>query len=180
MSYSKKLEEFILHLKGGVFFLSPREKIFLRFLEELGVPESIVRTGIEECYRAVNPMKRSKHPLFLCFRSIMEAYENHLRLEAQKIDIDWRKRFRKKLGLVKDLIKTSVKEPESEEEAQKILKEIETRIVRDLWKRLSKEEKKRIKEKYKDLEKNKEIYGELIKAEVKKIFGVPDLSLYTD
>jgi len=52
--------------------------------------------------------------------------------------------------------------------------------VRKLWRRLKKEERERIKEKYKEFEKNREIYGELIKAEVKRIFGVPDLSLYID
>ena len=110
----------------------------------------------------------------------MEAYENHLRIEAQKIDIDWERRFWKKIELVKDLVKTKVKRPKSEEEAQRILKEIETRIVRDLWRKMKKEEKDRIKEKYREFEGNREIYGELVKAEVKKTFRIPDLSLYVD
>ena len=180
MSYSKNLEEFVLRLKGGVFFLSPREKLFLKFLEEMGVPEGVVRRGIEECYRSLNPLKRSKYPLFLCFRKVMEVYENHLRLEAQRVEIDWERRFREKLDLVKGLIKTGIKKPRSEEEAQRILKEIETRIVRNLWRRMKEEERERIKEKYREFEGNREIYGELIKAEVKKLFGIPDLSLYVD
>ena len=180
MSYSRGLEEFILRLKGGVFFLSPRERLFLRFLEEMGVPESVVRRGIEECYGALNPLRRSRYPLFLCFRKVMEVYENHLRLEAQRMEIDWERRFWKKLELVKDLLKAEVRRPRSEEEAQRILKELETRIVRDLWRRMGKEERERIKEKFRDFEGNREIYGELIKAEVKKLFGIPDLSLYVD
>lgn len=179
MSYSRTLEEFVLRMKGGVFFLSPRERLFLRFLEEIGIPESVVRRGIEECYGTLTPLRRSKHPLFLCFKRIMEVYEDHLRLEAQRIEIDWESRFWRKVNLVRDMLK-EVRRPRSEEEAQKILKEIEARILRDLWKRMEKEERKRIKDKYKDFEDNREIYGELIKAEVKKLFGVPDLSLYVD
>ena len=180
MSYSKDLEDFILRLKGGVFFLSPREKLFLKFLDEMGIPESVVKRGIEECYRSINPLKRSKYPLFLCFKNVMETYENHLRLEAQRAEIDWERRFWEKLELVKGMVKAKVERPASEEEAQRILKEIETRIVRNLWRKLDREEREKIKEKYKEFKDNKEIYRELVKAEVKKIFGVPDLSLYID
>ncbi len=180
MSYSKKLEEFVLSVKGGVFFLSPREKLFLKMLDEMGIPEEVVREGVEECYRSINPKRRSKHPLFLCFNSIMERYENHLRLEAQKIELDWKGRFKKKLGLVKHLIETHVQEPTSEEEAERILRDIETSILRKLWKKLSPEERERIMSKFEEFKENREIFGELIKNEVRRTFGVPRLSLYVD
>ncbi len=180
MSYSKKLERFVLELKGGVFFLSPRERIFLSFLEEMGIPEHVVREGIENCYRAVNPRRRSKRPLFLCMGEIMEAYERFLRLEAQRLEIDWRRRFREKVELVKDLLKGEVGEPKSEEDAQRILKEIERQIVRALWSKMDPQQRRRIREKFKDFESRRDIYGELIKAEVKRLYNLPDLSLYVD
>jgi len=180
MSYSKSLEDLVLRLKGGVFFLSPREKFFLRLLEDMGVPESVVRRGVEECYTSVNPLRRSRYPLFLCFKRVMEVYEEYLREAAQRIEIDWERRFWEKLKLVKDMVKGEVKRPRSEEEAQEVLKSIETQIVRELWRKMGREERERIREKYKDFKGNRYVYGELIKAEVKKIFGVPDLSLYID
>lgn len=180
MSYSKGLEDFILQLKGEVFFLSPREKIFLKHLEEMGIPERVVREGIEECYTAINPKRRGKRPLFLCFKTIMEKYENYLRFQAQKLEIDWKERFRKKIEKVRDMIRGEIREPRSEEEAQEILKDIENRILRNLWRRLPREEKEEIREKFKEFKENRWLFGELIKSELKKRFGIPDLSLYID
>jgi len=180
MRYGKSLEDFILSLKGGVFFLSPREKLFLAFLDEMGLPEDVLREGVEDCYRAVDPRKRSRYPLFLCMRPIMEAYERFLRLEAQKGGLDWKRRFQKKLALAKKYLKTGAVEPASEEEAHKLLKELERRIVRKLWRSMDEEEKRRIKEKYREFERNRSLYSELIKEEVKRIHGVPNLSLYVD
>ncbi|EDP74627.1 hypothetical protein [Hydrogenivirga sp. 128-5-R1-1] len=180
MSYSKSLEDFVLRLKGGVFFLSPRERLFLKLLEDMGVPEHVAREGIERCYTALNPRRRSKHPLFMCFRNVMEAYENHLRLEAQRVEIDWKKRFEEKVRGVKKFVNLSVKDPESEKEAQEILKKVETELFRELWKQLSKEEKREIKEKFKEFRDNKAVFGELVKRELQKRFGVPTLSLYVD
>lgn len=180
MSYSMALEEFILKLKGGVFFLSPREKLFLNFLEELGIPESIVKEGIERCYTALNPRRRSKHPVFLCYRSIMDVYENFLRIEAQKVRIDWEHRFEEKVKKVKELVNFEIKKPESEEDAQKVLKEIESRIMKELWKQLSKEERDSIGRKYREFRDNKEVFAELVKRELQKKFKIPPLSLYVD
>ncbi len=178
MSYSKRLENFILELKGGVFFLSPREKMFLDFLEEMEIPESVVREGIEKCYTALSPKRRSKHPVFLCFKSIMEVYENFQRLSAQKVEIDWRRRFKEKIKLVSHMIDGEVCEPDSEESAHRILKELERSIVSKLWKKMSKEERERIMKKYAEFKNNKEIFRELVKREVQKFYGIPDLSLY--
>ncbi len=180
MSYSKRLESFILEMKGGVFFLSPRERMFLDYLEEMGVPEEVVREGIARCYTSLNPRRRSKYPLFLCFKTVMEEYENYLRLEAQKVSIDWRRRFEKKISLVRDYLEKDVPVPENEESAQEILKEIEREIVRRLWRSMDREERKRIKEKYREFENRRDIYGELIKREVQRIYGIPNLSLYVD
>ncbi len=180
MSYSEELEGFILRMKGEVLFLSPREKLFLKFLSEMGVPESVVREGVERCYTAINPRRRPRRPLFLCFREIMDAYERFVRISAQRAEIDWRRRFREKLNLVRDLLRGEVEEPHTEEEAQKVLKQLEAKIVRSLWRRMSPEERERILKKYSDFRGNREIYSELIRSEVKKIYGLPDLSLYVD
>ncbi|WP_457601284.1 hypothetical protein [Hydrogenivirga sp.] len=180
MGYSRSIEDLVLRLKGGVFFLSPRERLFLKVLEEMGIPEQVVKEGIERCYTALNPRRRSKHPLFLCYRSVMEVYENFMRLQAQRVEIDWRERFRRKLAPVRDLIEGDIREPGSEEEAQGILKDIENRLVRRLWRELSPEDKRRIKEKYREFKENRELFSELIKREIQSMFGIPPLSLYVD
>ena len=180
MSYSSALEDFILSLKGGVFFLSPRERLFLNFLQDMGVPERVVRSAVERCYTAIPPEKRSKYPLFLCMNRVMEEYENFLRLEAQKLRLDWRERFNEKVSYVAKFIKVKVKEPESEEEAQRILLELENSLLRELWRSMSREERERIREKFKEFKDNRELFGELIKREVQKKFCLPRLSLYVD
>ncbi len=180
MSYSGSLEEFILKLKGEVFFLSPREKMFLKLLSEMGVPEEAVREGVERCYTAVDPRRRAKRPLFLCFREIMESYEIHMRRELQRKGIDWRRRFWEKVRLAGSFAGSEVREPSSEEEAQRILREIEARMVRSFWRRMDPSRRKRILQKFRDFRGNREIYRELIGAEVKRIHNLPDLSLYVD
>ncbi len=180
MTYSKRLEDFILRLKGGVFFLSPREKLFLKLLEDMGIPEHVAREGIERCYSSLNPRRRSKHPLFLCFRRVMEVYENFLRIEAYRGEIDWKGRFWKKVSSVRELISGEIEEPESEERAQEILMEIESKVMRELWRKLSGEEKRKIREKFRDFKDNEEVFRELVKRELQRRFGIPTLSLYVD
>ena len=180
MSYSEKLKELILSMKGEVFFLSPRELAFLDLLEDMGIPESIVEEGIKECYRSINPYRRSKHPVFMCLKTIMSVYENYMRLEAQKMRLDWKKRFYKKLELVKEFIKERVEEPRSEEEAEMLLRRIEDSILRALWKDIPKSERAKMVSKYEEFKENEEIYRELIKSEVRRFFGLPRLSLYID
>jgi len=180
MNYSRGLEEFILKLKGEVFFLSPREKAFLKLLSEMGIPEKAVREGIERCYTAVDPRRRAKRPVFLCFREIMESHETLMRIELQKRGIDWRHRFWQKIRLVESFAGDEVREPSSEEEAQKILKKIEARMVQSFWERMDPSQRKRILFKFRDFKDNREIFRELIGAEVKRIYSLPDLSLYVD
>ena len=52
--------------------------------------------------------------------------------------------------------------------------------MRKIWKSMDEKEKRRIKEKYREFERNRSLYSELIKEEVKRIHGVPNLSLYVD
>ncbi len=180
MSYSKKLETLILELKGGDFFLSPRDREFLKALEEMGVPEEVAFEGVRRCLESVAPKKRSKTPLFLCFSAVMEAFENWRRLKAYEEHWSWRDRFRKKIELVKGLIRKLPPEPRTEEEARRILSDLEKRILRNLWRRLPEEERKRILKKYSKFKENKDLYRELVKEELRKRFGLPNLSLYVD
>ncbi len=180
MSYTERLENFIIKLKGEDFFLSPRERIFLELLAEMGIPEDIVKEGIEKYYTALNPRKRSVKPVFLSFKEIMTSYERYIRLNAQIQKIDWRARFYRKLELVKELISIKVNPPSSEEEAWKTLKSVEEKILRLFWNKLTEEEKKEIINKYKEFKKNREIFREFIKSEIRKKFKIPNLSLYVD
>ncbi len=180
MRYSEKLSELVLSLKGGVFFLSPRERAFLDMLEDMGIPLRVVIEGIRDCYVALPPGRRSKYPLFMCFKYVMKRYEDFLRIEAQKLELNWRDRFLKKLSLVKNLVTEEVPAPKSEEEAERTLRDIEAKILKGLWRKLSPQEKERIREKYKDFKDNQEIFGELIKSELRRIYGIPHLSIYVD
>jgi len=180
MSYSAELREFIVSLRGGPFFLSPREKIFLDLLEDMGIPEEVVKEGIELCLGAVEPRKRSKYPLFLCMSKILDLYESYRRHMTLKDPFDWRERFNYKINLIKDFLEEDPPVPQSEEEAERILSEIESAIIKDLWNKLDKEEKERILSSVKQFRKEDDIYKELIKREIRRIYGIPTLSLYID
>ena len=180
MKYSKKLERLILSLKGGGFFLSPRDREFLRLLEEEGIPEEVVEEGIRRCLNAFNPTKRDKIPLSLCYGVVKETYENWRRIRAYREGPDWRERFRRKLEAVKDFIRKVPTTPGTEEEARRILREVEDRIMRNLWRRIPEEERRRIREKYERYREDMELYRELVKREIRKRFNLPDLSLYVD
>ncbi len=172
-----KLEEEILRLKGGVFFLSPREKRFLDMISEMGIPNDVVLTGVKECLRSLEPKRRSKYPIFMCYKKIMEMYDQQVRREAQ-VQPYWEERFKEKIDLVKELVKHPLPKPKTPEEAEEILRSLERDILSIAWKKLSAQEKRNIKEKFKDYEENKDLYAELIKEELRRRFGIPHLSIY--
>ncbi|MDQ7038721.1 MAG: hypothetical protein Q9N26_05935 [Aquificota bacterium] len=180
MRYSKRLERLVLNLKGGGFFLSPRDREFLKLLEDQGIPEEVVEEGIKKCLTGINPSKRGKTPLFLCYRTVMETYENWRRIKAYGEMPDWRERFRKKLEAVKGFIRKVPPAPGTEEEARRVLREIEDRIMRNLWKKMPAEERRKIRRKYERYREERELYRELVKREIRKMFNLPDLSLYVD
>ena len=180
MSYSKSLIDFIISMRGGSFFLSPREKIFLEVLEEMGVPEEVVKEGIEICLGAVDPRKRSKYPVFLCMKKVLEIFETYRKHNAIRETFDWRERFNFKIQLVRDYIDAEPPPPASEEDAERILMETESKIMKQLWDKLGQEKKKRILEAVSQFRKEDDIYKELVKREIRKIYGLPVLSLYVD
>ncbi len=172
-----KLEEEILKLKGGVFFLSPRERRFLDMISEMGVTNGVILLGIKECLRTLEPKRRSKYPIYMCYKKIMEIHDQQIRREAQ-IQPHWEARFKEKVALVKELVSDPLPKPRTPEEAEEILRGIEKEILRLAWKRLTAQEKKAIKDKFKEYEENRDLYAELIKEELRRRFGIPHLSIY--
>ncbi len=172
-------EEVIVSLKGQ-FFLSPRERQFINLItKELQVPEDILRQALEECLKAVPPEKRRKFPLFKCLRKVLELQKLHARQEAFQNSLNWKEVFYEKLSYANAYLNEEIKEPQTEEEAERILRELESKLMKKLWEELSKEERKKIVSKYKTVkEEDEELFKELIKHELRKIYKIPELSLY--
>ncbi len=178
MSLRKEIEDFVIRIRGGSFFLSPRERMFLDLLNEMGVPPSVVKEGLEICISAVNPSKRQKFPIFLCLGKILELYENYQRIKLQREPFDWKERYLKKINAVMHLLDSEPPSPRSEEDAQKVLKELEKRIFKKLWESLEQEEKRKILDSVREFRREDDIYRELIKKRVFDLHGIPRLSLY--
>ncbi len=178
MSYYAKLKDFILGLKGDVLFLSPRERWFLKILEERGYPLEVVKKGIEDFYRALRPERRSTTPLFLSFSFVEKRHREYLRRQGRELKLDWQERFREIMDKVKDYIKEPVPEPDSPESAERILKELEKKIVKELWEGLPKEEKRRILKRYAQFKENEEFLKLLIKSELLQMFNLPRMSVF--
>ena len=180
MRYSNRIEREVLELKGGDFFLSPRDREFLRILQDQEIPEEVAIEGIRRCLLSLPPSRRKKTPLFLCYGTVVKVLEEKRRINAYREGPDWRERFRKKLALVKDLLEEIPPFPKDEETAKKILRDIEDRLLRRFWRRIPKEEREKITKRYRPYKREKELYRELVKREIQRRFGLPDLSLYVD
>ncbi len=179
MSYTKELEERVLKIKGE-FFLSPRERLFLEFLERAGIPEEVAVEGIKKCYLELPFERRQKYPLFLCLKHVQEAHREFLRRKAQEINIDWKAIFFSKLKAVREFLSSEPEEPKSEVEAERTLREIESEVFTTLWEKLDLKEKERLLKKYRKFRKEENMFKELIKDELREIYGIPFLSLYVD
>lgn len=180
MSYYRELKDSVLSLKE-VFFLSPREIWFLKFLEDAGYPLEIVKEGIEEFYLSIPPEKRSKTPLFFSFEYVKRAYERYALKKGRQVKMDWFKTYKEKLESVKHLLKDanlSKIEPENEAQAENILISIENILVKRTWEAMPKEEKNKILRKYSQFRENEELFKLMIKYEVMKKYGIKPLSLY--
>jgi len=175
-------KEVICKLKGQ-FFLSPREEKFLKYLkEELNLPDNVIEEGIKECLKSVNPYLRKNYPIFRCLSKILEIYKLKSTLEERSNHLNWRRVFERKIDSVKHLLGTQeFKIPKSEEEAEEILRSLEKELFKKLWKELSDVEKKKIIAKYKEVkQENEELFKELVKHELRRIYEIPYLSLYVD
>ncbi len=175
------LEEFLINIKGSSFFLSPREKLFLKILSEYGVPEEVVKEGLKDCYRELPPPARDTYPAFLCFKKIMARYESFKRSQTAKKPFNWKEAFERKLALAEGILgSVNVEKPSSEEQAYRVLKELEKEILKCFWAKLSKEEKISIRRRLAKFKEDKDLYNFLIAEEIRKRFSLPDLSLYVD
>jgi len=172
-------EEVVISLKEQ-FFLSPREKQFIDLLiEELRIPKEVIGHALEECLKAVPPEKRRKFPIFRCSKKILELHKLYARREAFQNNLNWKVIFYEKLKKVEVYLGEKPKEPKTEEEAERILREVESKLMKKLWDDLPKEEKRRIVRKYEGLRKEEEeLFKELVKHELRKIYKIPELSLY--
>lgn len=178
MSYYKELKEFILELKGGGFFLSPRDIWFLSFLEEEGVPIEVVREGIRKFFIFYPPERRKKLPLWLSFGEIRKLQKLHLK--NHQTSSDWRERFQLKLKIAKDLLSEDLHTPEPENmvQAEEILQNLEKHIAKKIWEQMSTEERAQILNKFKVFRKDQEIFKAMIKRELFKLRGLETLSLF--
>ncbi|RUM28143.1 MAG: hypothetical protein DSY32_04755 [Aquifex sp.] len=172
-------KELIYTLKGQ-FFLSPREERFLNLLKEMGIPEEDIREGIRECLKSVNPKKRKNYPLFKCFSKILEVNKVKALERGKREHLNWKKIFERKVSSVKHFIDFDYGKPKTEEEAEKILQDIERKLFKKLWESLEESKKREIYKKYREVKEDRELFKELIKHELRKIYKIPVLSLYVD
>jgi len=172
-------KELICSLKGQ-FFLSPREEKFIKLLKEMGIPEEDIQEGIMECLKSVSPRRRKNYPLFKCFPKILEVNKVKALERGKKEHLNWKKVFERKVSSVAHLIDFEYTEPKTEEEAEFILQGIEKKLFKKLWSNLSQEKKREIYSKYREVREDEELFKELIKYELRRIYGIPVLSLYVD
>ena len=180
MSYYRELRDFILELKGDVAFLSPRERWFLKLLEDRGYPLEVVKQGIKEFYKALRKERRATTPLFLSFPYIERVQSRYSRKKPREVRIDWKSRFREILEKVKDLIPQDFKnlDPSTEEEAESILRDLEKRLLKRLWDNLPEEQKREILKKYAPFRGNEDFFKMLIKTELFRLYNIPQMSIY--
>lgn len=179
MSYYRELKDFVLQLKGG-FFLSPRDRWFLKFLEEGGYPLEVVREGIRRFFLLHPPEKRSKLPLHMSFGHIQKLRQ--LYTKDLKAGSSWKEKFRKKLSLAEELLgqKLHIQEPESMQEAEQVLQSLESELAKRLWEALSREEKKKLVAKFAVFKDREDLLKAMIKQELFKRKGIRSLSLFVD
>lgn len=180
MSYYKELKEYILQLKGGEFFLSPRDSWFLKFLEEEGYPLEVVREGIRKFFLFYPPERRSKLPLFMSFGEVQKLRRLHIRKTSETEG--WKERFLKKVRLAEEILGKDIKIdiPKDIKVAEEILQNLEKEIAKKLWEELSKEEKADILRKFAPFKENEELFKSMVKRELFKRKNIRGLSLFLD
>ncbi|RMH09373.1 MAG: hypothetical protein D6699_00100 [Aquificota bacterium] len=179
MSYYRELKDFILELKGGGFFLSPRDRWFLKFLEENAYPLEVVKEGIKRFILSYPPEKRQKLPLFLSFKEIEKLRKRHTKQKGTSES--WKEKFYRRLELVRPyMADLSFKEPKDVNEAEKMLMEVEKKLAKVLWDNLSQEEKRSLLKKYATFKGEEELFKLLLRRELLKRVGISSLSLFVD
>lgn len=180
MSYYRELKDFILELRGSGFFLSPRDRWFLKFLEEEGYPVSIVKEGIRKFFLFYPPERRAKLPLFMSFGEIEKLKRHHTeRVTSRK---DWRERFKEKVNMAETVLGQELEKPNPRnvEEAEEFLQSLESLIAKRLWESLSKEEKAQIVSKFKVFKEREDLFKAMVKRELFKRAGLKSLSIFLE
>ncbi|WP_448584250.1 hypothetical protein [Thermocrinis sp.] len=175
MSYSE-IAELILKLKGEVF-LSPRERWFLKRLEEEKYPLEVVKKGIEKFYASIPPERRQKTPAFLALKHIQQIRKRTI--PRQKVE-DWEERFKRKLERLKQFIQVPEVNPKSKVEAEEVLMELEQKLYKHIWEHLPEEEKREILRKYAQFKKDKTALSFMVKGELRKKFNLEIFSLFVE
>lgn len=180
MSYYRELKDFILQLRGGGFFLSPRDRWFLKFLEEEGYPLEVVREGIRKFFLLHPPERRSKLPLFMSFGEVQKLRKLHINRQPKKLD--WKERFLKKLRLAQDIlgVELGLEPPEDMDSAEQLLQSIGAQVAKRLWDSLSREEKTEILRKFSPFREKEELFRAMVRRELFKRMGIGELSLFVD
>lgn len=180
MSYYRDLKDYILQLRGGGFFLSPRDVWFLKFLEEEGYPVEVVREGIRRYFIFHPPEKRSRLPLYMSFGEIKKLKKLHVKKKTQ--ELDWKEKFLQRIKLAEEILqkKIEVEVPENMQKAEEILERLEAELAKRLWESLSKEEKTALFRKFASFREKEDLFKAMIKRELFRQKGIKGLSLFVD
>ncbi|WP_448587553.1 hypothetical protein [Thermocrinis sp.] len=168
--------ELILELKKELF-LSPRERWFLRRLQEFAYPPEVVREGIKRFYTAIPPEKRQKTPAFFALKVIEEVRKRTL--PKQETD-NWQEKFKEKIKKIKEFIPVPEVEPKDKMSAEDLLMELESKLYKHLWDGLPDEEKKEILKKYAQFKQDKTALSFMIRGELRKRFNLEVFSLFVE
>ena len=175
MFYSE-IVELILKLKGEIF-LSPRERWFLKRLEQDQYPLNVVKEGIKRFYASIPPERRQKTPAFFALKHIQQVRKKSF---SKKEIEDWQRKFEKKLEKIGQFIPVPQVKPNNKIEAEEILMDLEKKLYKHLWDDLPEEEKKEILKKYAQFKQDKTALSFMIKGELRKKFNLEIFSLFVE
>jgi len=183
MSYYSEIAKLILEIKGEIF-LSPRERWFLKRLEEEGYPLEVVKEGIKRFYAQIPPDRRQKTPAFFALKKIQEIKSKSLsslisQPLKQSLD-DWQEKFRRKLEKIGQFIEVPKVEPKDKMNAEEILMDLERKLYKHLWESLKEDQKKEILKKYAQFKGDKEVLSFMVKGELRKMFNLEVFSLFVE
>lgn len=178
MSSYREVAELILKLKGELF-LSPRERWFLKRLEESAYHWQLVEEGIKRFYAKLPPERRKKTPAFFALGEIERLKKKAIKNSAGKED-NWRERFKSLLEKLGEFIEVPKVEPKDKMSAEEILADLESKLYKHLWENLPEEEKKALLKKYAQFKQDKTALSFMIKGELRKKFGLGVFSLFVE
>ncbi|MCS7083425.1 MAG: hypothetical protein NZL90_00375 [Aquificaceae bacterium] len=169
-----ELKELLDRLKElkGVAFLSPREEWFVSRVISEGFSPEVVFEAVSKFLNSQPEQRRQKVPIYLCYK-LLTKMRKGLPL--------WRERFEEKLNYAILVgAKAQLFEPKDEESAERFLLELEQKLALELLKKLSKGERLKIAKTFSAFKDSQELYKDLVRREILKLFGIKPFSLYID